>query len=251
MAEMPSWDDVIRNPNQYPDEMLRRDVPEVAEQLIRLRQTVVPKETMSQEVNAWRQQAAAAQEAQRKLEQQITYLMAGTPPGQEPAPAPASFDYSADPYIKPLAEQTTRALTAAEQNAQMLKRMEQMQAEIAKSLAQIPVAMTLDKIHAQDPSIDPANLLKFAQEKRLGDLNDAYRLMTLDTQVAKAKEAGMQEGIEKARQEAMMHPQVPYAPYGGSPSTVNVPTPGFETIDAAENAAVLDPEIVGLFYSQG
>lgn len=248
MSEL-SWEDVIRNPAQYPDELLRRDVPEVAEQLISLRRAVVPRDTMTKEVEAWRQETAAAQRAKQELEQRLAYHLAGPAP-TDPASTTPTFDYSSDPYLKPLAERSDRAYTIAEQNARLLAEIQKTQAQLAAGLAQIPVVMKLDQLRGRDAGLDTAGLLKFAQERRIGDLDDAYKLQTYETTLAQAREAGMQEGLERGKKEALVGATVPYAPFGGSPATMDVPAPQFDSLNDAENAALRDPEIISMFYQQ-
>ena len=73
-------------------------------------------------------------------------------------------------------------------------------------------------------------------------------MLNYEAAVAKAREAGKAEGLEQAQKDMLMNPAVPYAPYG-PPQSIPLPQPQYKTMDEAEAAALQDPEIIGLMYS--
>ncbi len=247
MADL-NWNDVISNPQAYPDEMLLRDMGEYGQRLIDLRKSVVPRDTAAR----FAQRAEVLAEEKRALEYQLAQALAATP---NPAVADARtqpnypIDYNTDPLLGPLHQAGQTALELGQANTQRLDEIVRLQQQLLQGLAQIPQVMRIEQLKQADPSLDPARLLEFQQQKlRQPDLADAYRLMTYDRAVANAREAGKADGLEQAQKDLMMNPQVPYAPYG-PPQSIPLPQPQFTTMDQAESAAMSDPEIIGLLYS--
>jgi len=247
MAEL-NWTDIIQNPQAYPDEMLIRDMGEHGQRLVDLRKTVVPRDTAAR----FAQRAEVLAEEKRALEYQLAQALTAAPPAAVADPNTRSaypIDYNTDPLLGPLHQNGVKALEMATANDKRLDDIMRMQQQLLQGLAQIPQVMRIEQLKQADPSLDPARLLEFQQQKlRQPDLADAYRLMNYDRAVANATEAGKALGLEQAQKDLMMHPQVPYAPYG-PPQSIPLPQPQFTTMDQAESAAMSDPEIIGLLYS--
>jgi len=247
MADL-NWSDVISNPQAYPDEMLLRDMGEYGQRLVELRKSVVPRDTAAR----FAQRAEVLAEEKRALEYQLAQALAAEPhPAVADVPSRASYpiDYNTDPLLGPLHQNGVKALEMATANDKRLDEIVRLQQQLSQGLAQIQQVMRIEQLKQQDPNLDPARLLEFQQQKlRQPDLADAYRLMNYDRAMASATEAGKTLGLEQAQKDLMMNPQVPYAPYG-PPQSIPLPQPQFTTMDQAENAAMSDPEIIGLLYS--
>jgi len=243
-----NWTDIINNPQAYPDEMLLRDMGEYGQRMVDLRKSVVPRDTAAR----FAQRAEVLAEEKRALEYQLAQALAAVPnpPVSDPNARPAyPIDYNTDPLLGPLHQTGIKAMELGEANNKRLDEIVRLQQQLLQGLAQIPQVMRIEQLKQQDPNLDPARLLEFQQQKlRQPDLADAYRLMNYDRAVATAREAGKADGLEQAQKDLMMHPQVPYAPYG-PPQSIPLPQPQFTTMDQAENAAMSDPEIIGLLYS--
>lgn len=247
MADL-NWTDVIQNPQAYPDEMLLRDMGDYGQRLVDLRKSVVPRDTAAR----FAQRAEVLAEEKRALEYQLAQALAAQPSPVVPDPNSRPtypIDYNADPLLGPLHQTGTKALEMGEANARRLDEIVKLQQQLLQGLNQIPQVMRIEQIKQQDPNLDPARLIEFQRAKlQQPDLADAYKLMTYDRSMAQAREAGKADGLEQAKQDMMMNPQVPYAPYGPAQS-IPLPVPQFTTMEQAEAAAMSDPEIIGLLYS--
>ncbi len=246
MADL-NWLDVVQNPQAYPDDMLLRDLGEHGQRLVDLRKNVVPRDTAAR----FAQRAEVLAEEKRALEYQLAQALSAQPAVADPQQNRPNYpiDYNTDPLLGPLHQNGVRALEMATANDKRLDEIVRLQQQLLQGLAQIPQVMRIEQLKQQDPNLDPARLLEFQQQKlRQPDLADAYRLMNYDRAVASAREAGKADGLEQAQKDLMMNPQVPYAPYG-PPQSIPLPQPQFTTMDQAENAAMSDPEIIGLLYS--
>src|SRR6266446_4018029 len=246
MADL-NWLDVVQNPQAYPDDMLLRDLGEHGQRLVDLRKNVVPRDTAAR----FAQRAEVLAEEKRALEYQLAQALSAQPAVADPQQNRPNYpiDYNTDPLLGPLHQNGVRALEMATANDKRLDEIVRLQQQLLQGLAQIPQVMRIEQLKQQDPNLDPARLLEFQQQKlRQPGLADAYRLMTYERAVASAREAGKADGLEQAQKDLMMNPQVPYAPYG-PPQSIPLPQPQFTTMDQAENAAMSDPEIIGLLYS--
>jgi hypothetical protein len=254
MAEL-NWNDVITNPQAYPDEMLLRDLGETGQRLVELRKHVVPRDLAAREVNTWRQRAEVYQAEKQALEGHLASFLTAPAQAAQANPPPANTntfpDYNSDPILKPLSDRASQAYELATKQQQVLDNIQTMQRQLMQGLAQIPQVMRLEQLRQQDPTLNPVKLVEFAGEvARNPDLAIYHKAMTYDQAVAKAKEEGMKAGLEQAKQDMLMHPQVPFAPYG-PPQSVALPQPQFETLEAAEAAILQDPEIISMFYNAG
>ncbi|SRR5713101_1030283 len=246
MADL-RWSDVLSNPQAYPDEMLLRDLgADIGQQLIDARKTVVPRDLAQRQY----QRAEVLAEEKRALEQQLAQALTAPPQGDiAPVRPPYPIDYTTDPLLGPLHRDSSKALELATTTNSRLDDITRLQQQLLTGLSQIPLVMRIEQLKQQDPGLDPARLLEYNRERlKQPDLADAYRLMTYDSALAKAKEAGMAAGLEQAKQDMMKNPPVPYAPYGPAQS-IPLPQPSFQTMEAAEAAALQDPDIIGSFYS--
>jgi hypothetical protein len=245
-----NWTDVIQNPQAYPDERLLRDMGEYGQRLVDLRKTVVPRDTAAR----FAQRAEVLAEEKRALEYQLAQALAAAPNPVVSDPNPRTnypIDYTTDPLLGPLHKDGQRALEMAAANNQRLDDIVKMQQQLLQGLAQIPQVMRIEQLKQADPALDPARLLEFHQQRlRQPDLADTHRLMNYEQQMARARETGKTEGLEQAQRDLMANPQVPYAPYG-PPQSIPLPVPQFTTMEQAEQAAMSDPEIIGLLYSSG
>jgi len=108
----------------------------------------------------------------------------------------------------------------------------------------------LANIRKNDPDVDVEGLVRFAKERYIPRLDDAYDLMTRDKQiekaVTKAKEDARKEAYEKAKQE-LMQPVITSRRVLSS----SLPKDAPKTFDEARDAALADPEVIKLMTSEG
>jgi hypothetical protein len=111
----------------------------------------------------------------------------------------------------------------------------------------LPQLIMMGQMKQADPALDIDALNRFRAEHKITDPVLAARAMNYDRDLAKAREVAEAQALDKARSEvAALAPAVPYAPYG-PPHTLQIPEPGFKTIDESEIAALQDPEILRLW----
>lgn len=98
----------------------------------------------------------------------------------------------------------------------------------------------LERIKSKDKDLNHTELLQFAGQRGIVNLDDAYTLMTVDKQIAAAKKEAREEGYEKGKKEARL-PVIP----SGSSGRMFIKTPEQpKTLDEAVQAAANDPEIL-------
>ena len=217
------------------------------------REYVVPDDYNNLRRQSDEQRLALLREKQL-LEQQLVEAVAAH--NQAPAQAPVSPDmdavlqmYESDPAFKPMYDRVRAVQGENTALKQTLADLQRVQHQMHQTIQQIPVVMKVQQIQARHNDVDAQKLLEFARTKQMQPqfLDDAYTLMTHDEQVQQAREAGLNEGLERAKREiAMQPPQVPFAPYG---PTQTVPTgpPTFENEAALEAAILNDPEMYQVF----
>ena len=192
MADL-NWTDVIQNPQAYPDEMLLRDMGEYGQRLVDLRKSVVPRDTAAR----FAQRAEVLAEEKRALEYQLAQALAAAPSPVVPDPNVRPnypIDYNTDPLLGPLHQTGVKALELGQANTQRLDEIVRLQQQLLQGLAQIPQVMRIEQLKQADPTLDATRLLEFQQQKlRQPDLADAYRLMTYDAAVARAREEGSRD----------------------------------------------------------
>lgn len=254
-----SWSDVLRNRSAYPDEM----IVEVQGQPIalgELRNTAIPKADMTRLTQEWsqREQAARAQidQLQAQLAERLavnTDQAANTYDGSSPYPTNGAplVDYAHDPILGPIFAATQAAHERTARTEQSIERLEKMLTGFGSQLGQWPIMMALDQIKRNDPyGVDPQELVQHALASRQGppDLNTAYTVLTREKREAAIRAEAEKAAYDKARQE-LARGQVPFQPYG-PPSTLRTPEPTYATLDEAESAAVMDPEMLAVLMGQ-
>jgi hypothetical protein len=151
-----------------------------------------------------------------------------------------------DPIIGPLLQR----LQAAEQRAAATE--EQTRHNTAAMILKLKMEEA-ERLRQQHPTLDTDRLFQQAAEvgKRWAqwgsDLHDVHRLMTFDERV---KQAG-QDAFEKGREEGRRLGSSPQpAGPGLNPSGVIIPGAGGGSFEAAEEAAINDPQIRAIMLGQ-
>lgn len=257
-----SWNDVLRNRTQYPDEMVV-DLNGQAIALGDLRNVTIPKEDMTRLTQGWSQREAAAQQRIATLEEQLasslraqeayaTQQAPSSPPSPlaQPDGAPI-LDYDRDPILGPIFRATSQTLERQNRTDQVIEKLEKTLQGLGTQLGQWPVMFALDNIKRNDPyGVDPQQLVQHALTMRQGppNLNDAYTLLTREQREAQIRQEAEQAAYAKAKQE-LARGQVPYQPFG-QPQTLRTPDPTYATLDEAEQAAIMDPEMLAILMGQ-
>lgn len=259
MADI-SWNAVLRNRDEYPDSM-QVELNGTPIALGDLRNVAVPKEDMTRVTQGWsereRQSQARIDQLQTQLAQALTVAndyesrarSANDYESSSQAIAPngAVIDYERDPILAPLFLASKNTAEQQRAMAANLERVEKMLQGLGSQLGQWPVMMAIDKIKATDPyGVDPQALVQQALQMRQGppNLNDAYLLMTREQREAQIRAEAEKAAMEKAKIE-LARGAVPHHPYG-PPSTIRMPEPTYGTMDDAENAAIMDPEMLAV-----
>jgi hypothetical protein len=99
--------------------------------------------------------------------------------------------------------------------------------------------------------VDPSQLVQRALQGREGppNLNDAYLLLTREQREAAIRKEAEEAAFARAKRE-LATGMVPFQPYG-PPTTLKTPEPTYASLDEAENAAVMDPEMLAILMGQG
>lgn len=259
MADL-NWSAVLRNRDDYPDTMTI-DMNGTPIALGDLRNAAVPKEDMTRLTQGWSERERASQARIDQLQTQLAQALtvandyesraraANDYEGSSTAVAPngAVIDYERDPILAPLFLANRQAAERQRSMEANLERVEKMLQGIGSQLGQWPVMMAIDKIKQQDPyGVDPQALVQQALTMRQGppNLNDAYLLMTREQREAAIRAEAEKTAMEKAKLE-LARGAVPHHPFG-PPSTLRMPEPTYATMDEAENAAVMDPEMLAI-----
>jgi hypothetical protein len=259
-----SWSNVLRNRDAFPDDMVI-DVNGSPIALGALRDSAIPKEDMTRLTQGWSERDRAAQTRIDQLQSQLAQALttandyesrlraqndyeSSVPSGANGAPG---IDYERDPILGPIFTQAKQAAERQRQTEANLERLEKMLQGIGSQLGQWPVMMALDQIKRNDPyGVDPQTLVQHALNQRQGppNLNDSYTLLTREQREAQIRAEAEKAGMDKAKRELAVG--VPHHPYG-PPQTVRMPEPTYATMDEAENAAVMDPEMLAILMGQG
>lgn len=259
MADL-NWNAVLRNREEYPDSMTI-DMNGSPIALGDLRAVTIPKEDMTRVTQGWsereRQSQARIDQLQTQLAQALTVAndyeaRARSANDYEGSPQVrtsdgAVIDYERDPILAPLFLASRANAEQQRAMAANLERVEKMLQGLGTQLGQWPVMMAIDKIKSNDPyNVDPQALVQQALTMRQGppNLNDAYLLMTREQREAGIRAEAEKAAMEKAKLE-LARGAVPHHPFG-PPSTMRTPEPTYGTMDEAENAAVMDPEMLAI-----
>jgi hypothetical protein len=215
-----------------------------------LRQAFVPKA----EVDSWRQRAGVYADEKRVLEGHLAQMLQALP--QHPQPQTQTqqpggkppIDYSGDELLNPIYQQSVEAMRVASENARAIDELKKLATQNGQMWQALPQLIMLGQMKQSNPALDLDALNRFRQEHHINDPVLASRAMNYEADMARVRAETEAATLERARQELQLqNPQVPYAPYG-PPHTMQVPAPGFKTIDEAEVAALQDQDILKMFY---
>lgn len=259
-----SWSSVLRNRADYPDDMTV-EIGGNPIALGELRNVVVPKEDFTRVTQGWSERDRSNQSQISLLQNQLATAIAAqndyearlkavneyeTNPAPQPGGGPL-IDYERDPILGPIFAASRQALERQSKTEANLDRVEKMLQGIGAQLGQWPVMMALDQIKRNDPyNVDPQQLVQQALQSRQGppNLNDAYTLLTREQREAAIRKEAETAAYEKAKLE-LARGQVPFQPFG-QPQTMRTPDPTYATLDEAEQAAVMDPEMLAILMGQ-
>jgi type II secretory pathway pseudopilin PulG len=261
MADM-SWSSVIRNRDQYPDEMVV-DMNGTPIALGELRNSVIPKEDMTKLTQGWSQRDQAARAQIETLQAQLAQALTAANTQDAAANTYESstnnnpygnslVDYERDPILGPMFQASKLALERQARTDANIERLEKMLNGIGSQLGQWPVMMALDQIKRNDPyNVDPQALVQHALASRQGppNLQESYVLLTREQREAQIRQEAEQAALAKAKLE-LARGQVPFQPFG-LPQTMKTPEPTYASLDEAEHAAVMDPEMLAVLMGQG
>lgn len=254
-----SWSNVLRNRDAYPDEMVV-EMNGTSIALGDLRNAVIPKEDMTRLTQGWSQRDRENQARIDQLQGQLAERLAANTDQAandygRSSPfetnGPSVIDYERDPILGPIFQASKMSLERQARTEANLERVEKMLQGIGSQLGQWPVMMALDQIKRNDPyGVDPQELVQQALAQRQGppDLNSAYTLLTREKREAAIRKEAEEAAYAKAKQE-LARGQVPFQPFG-PPSTMATPEPTYATLDEAEHAAVMDPEMLAILMGQ-
>jgi hypothetical protein len=247
MAEL-TWNDLLSDAARYPDTMLwtMEDGSQIA--LGTLRQTVRSGFVPQDHYASAQQRAQEAEQRARYVEAQLVQRLS-----EPPAPPHSQGEqipdlYHTDPLFKPLYQLVSSVKDDLAQLRQWQQHTEQRNTHLQQTIQQLPVVMHVQKLQAQDPSLDATRLLEFAREHQIQPhrLDDAYQLMTREQALQRAREEGMAQAKADLAKEP---PAVPYAPFG-PPQTMPPATPTFENENALEQAILSDPALYNEYTGQ-
>lgn len=251
---MPTLLDVLKNREQYPDTLTYK-VGEQEYTLGDLRNNMIPKADYTKESQRWSQekQQLADQYNQRlsfydQQLQQLNQALAnrGQPPASNAEDALSRLDQdAADPTLGPYAKSLRKVLgemgELKEQLTQANKRMQQH--EEAWWLDKH--SQVINRIRDKDPEYhEPAKvqeLLSYAQQNGIPNLDLAYQLKTRERDIAKVRDEAVKEAETRLKAQQEADATAPHIP-SGSAGTVAGPgqqtwTPPEGTLDPWEAAA--------------
>jgi hypothetical protein len=247
MAEL-SWSDILADRTRYPDSMTWPLDDGSTVTLGALRGAVVPQQTATQTERQYQERMQALEREKAYLQEMVTQRAAGPEPTTTP---PQTYDYGNDPLFKPLWERANSAYDYSVQNQQTLKAMQQLQAQIAATLQQIPVVLKVQQLQQRDPQLNTEQFFQFAKEKGFtpNQYDDAYKLLTYDQQMAKAREEAAAAAVEQAKGEWQQQMQVPYSAYG-PPHLEATQEQRYGLTPALDKAILNDPEMWAVWNGQ-
>src|SRR5262245_3558137 len=262
MSEM-SWSDVLRNRSAYPDDMLV-ELNGTPIALGALRDATIPKEDMTRLTQGWSERDRAAQSRIEQLQTQLATALQTANDYEArvraqndydsslpPANGAAAIDYASDPILGPMFKATQQSLERQRATEANLERLEKMLTGIGSQLGQWPVMLALDQIKRNDPyGVDPQALVQHALAQRQGppNLQDSYIALTREQREAQIRAEAEKVGLEKAKRELALG-ALPHQPFG-PPQTVKMPEPTYSSLDEAERAATVDPEMLAILMGQ-
>jgi len=100
----------------------------------------------------------------------------------------------------------------------------------------------IERLKTKNKDLNTDQLLEFAKNRGIGNLDDAYNLMTKDDAVKAAREEARQQGIEEGKRQA----QVPVIPFGHRSSSRAKDLP--KDLNGAEEAALSDPDVLNAYH---
>jgi hypothetical protein len=105
------------------------------------------------------------------------------------------------------------------------------------------------KLKEDDPNLDVEELIDYAKQTQVPRLDVAYKALRYEDKLKEARKKGMEEGIEKGRDQAkqeFLQPAIPTRRAFGI-----VEENGPKNLEEALNAAIRDPEIMSTFRQVG
>jgi len=240
---MATWEDVLKNREQYPDTM---EVPNLGVTVGQLRDGFVPKADLTnattQQAQKHKQQLEQFQNAAQAREQMFQQQLAQAMQRQGVNPNNAAEDdlspYRSDPTFGPL----VKALDATRQQNQQLMQRVQMDEVSVRTMRYQDELNQLKKEH---PDLNERELADYTAKLWQGgpDLKVAKRLYTYDQDIKRIETEAEKRGYEKAKAE----PPVVAMPGHGrrSRSSANEPKP--KDMKQAAEMALNDPEIMSTF----
>jgi hypothetical protein len=100
----------------------------------------------------------------------------------------------------------------------------------------------IERLRAKNKDLNTDQLLEFAKNRGIGNLDDAHNLMTKDDAVKSAREEARKEGIEEGKRQA----QVPIIPFGHRSNNRAKDAP--KDLDSAVDAAMSDPDVLNAYH---
>lgn len=231
-----TWDEIARNRDKYADDVkITIDGQELT--VGDLRKDFVPQAdfTKAQQKQAERFQSELSQRDRQVQEAQAALTQALQRAGQ-PVNQNANDPFAAyrqDPTFGPLVAHIDRLNGEIGSLKQGMKNTQ----DTIWANGHLQV---LERLKSKDKDLDHNELLKFASQRGIVNLDDAHTLMTVDKRIAEERKAAREEGYEKGKKEA----RLPVIPSGAS-GRMFIKTPETpKTLDEAVQAAANDPEIL-------
>jgi hypothetical protein len=215
---------------------------------------------MTRLTQGWSQREQSARAQIETLQAQLAQaLTSATPDSPYDAATTAPYngngqnlvDYERDPILGPIFQAARLANERQSRSEATIEKLEKMLQGIGSQLGQWPVMMALDQIKRQDPyNVDPQALVQHALAQRQGppNLNESYMALTREQREAAIRKEAEAAAYDKAKLE-LARGTVPFQPWG-PPQTLKTPEPTYASLDEAENAAVMDPEMLAILMGQ-
>lgn len=252
---MANLNDILTNKSQYPDDqkiMLADGVEATLGELRGGFQRQADYSRKTQEVARDRRELETAQqtflESKAEAEGQLAAMARDVIERAARAGQPMSGQQALDLVEQdPVGKQLRQELRSqSTELAEVKQHLAELREEARKQvLAQYAWShrRTLDRLKTSDPELDEGSLIEFAKQKRIPDLEDAYRLSTEEARWAKREATARSEERTKALDEAkrtLLQPPIPQR--RTIPPSPDAP----KTLDEAADAAANDPEILAI-----
>lgn len=270
---MPTLVEVLANREQYPDTLTYK-VGEQEYTLGDLRNSTIPKADHTKELNRFQAEKQQLQQTYQQhltqYNQQLQQLNAelqrrGQPPSPTVDDAASRLEAdAADPTLGPYAKAISKLLGEVETVKQKLVDTEKRVQQHEETWWLDKHSQVLNRIRESDSEYkDEAKvqeLLRYAQQHSIPNLDLAYQLHTKERDLQRAGEKAVKEAEERLTAQQNANAQAPHIPAGtvvpGQGSAGQAWTPPEGTLDpweAAKDAALQDPELekIGAQFAAG